>query len=82
MALILIFKSDLVCSGNSHGTHMNIAGHHAIITGGAYGAGYLAMCGRAFNPRVLFMWPNARISVMGGEQASFGGGFEERREGS
>ena len=38
--------------------------------GGSYGAGNYGMCGRAYNPRFLFMWPNARISVMGGEQAA------------
>lgn len=41
-----------------------------IIVGGSYGAGNYAMCGRAYAPRFLWMWPNARISVMGGEQAS------------
>ena len=41
-----------------------------IIIGGSFGAGNYGMCGRAFNPRLLFMWPNARISVMGGEQAA------------
>ena len=41
-----------------------------VIIGGSYGAGNYAMCGRAFNPRFLWMWPNARISVMGGEQAA------------
>ena len=41
-----------------------------IIIGGSYGAGNYGMCGRAFNPRFLWMWPNARISVMGGEQAA------------
>jgi 3-methylcrotonyl-CoA carboxylase beta subunit len=41
-----------------------------VITGGSYGAGNYGMCGRAFNPRFLWMWPNARISVMGGEQAA------------
>ena len=40
------------------------------IIGGSYGAGNYGMCGRAFSPRFLFMWPNARISVMGGEQAA------------
>ena len=38
--------------------------------GGSYGAGNYGMCGRAYSPRFLFMWPNARISVMGGEQAA------------
>ena len=41
-----------------------------LIVGGSYGAGNYGMCGRAFAPRFLFMWPNARISVMGGEQAA------------
>ena len=41
-----------------------------LITGGSYGAGNYGMCGRAYDPRFLFMWPNARISVMGGEQAA------------
>jgi 3-methylcrotonyl-CoA carboxylase beta subunit len=41
-----------------------------LIVGGSYGAGNYGMCGRAYSPRFLFMWPNARISVMGGEQAS------------
>ncbi|OQR77275.1 methylcrotonoyl-CoA carboxylase beta chain [Tropilaelaps mercedesae] len=41
-----------------------------VLIGGSYGAGNYGMCGRAFGPRFLFMWPNARISVMGGEQAA------------
>ena len=41
-----------------------------VIIGGSYGAGNYAMCGRAYSPRFLFQWPNARISVMGGEQAA------------
>ena len=41
-----------------------------IIVGGSFGAGNYGMCGRAFNPRFLWSWPNARISVMGGEQAA------------
>jgi len=41
-----------------------------IIVGGSYGAGNYGMCGRAYNPRLMFMWPNARISIMGGEQAA------------
>ena len=40
-----------------------------VIVGGSFGAGNYGMCGRAYGPRFLFMWPNARISVMGGEQA-------------
>jgi 3-methylcrotonyl-CoA carboxylase beta subunit len=41
-----------------------------VIIGGSFGAGNYAMCGRAYSPRMMWMWPNARISVMGGEQAS------------
>ncbi len=41
-----------------------------VIVGGSFGAGNYGMCGRAFGPRMLWMWPNARISVMGGEQAA------------
>lgn len=56
-----------------------------VIVGGSFGAGNYGMCGRAFGPRMLYMWPNARISVMGGEQAAsvlsqvkrFGDGEEE-----
>jgi 3-methylcrotonyl-CoA carboxylase beta subunit len=41
-----------------------------ILIGGSFGAGNYGMCGRAYDPRFMFMWPNARISVMGGEQAA------------
>jgi 3-methylcrotonyl-CoA carboxylase beta subunit len=41
-----------------------------VVIGGSFGAGNYGMCGRAFDPRFLWMWPNARISVMGGEQAA------------
>ncbi len=41
-----------------------------VIIGGSFGAGNYGMCGRAYSPRFLYMWPNARISVMGGEQAA------------
>jgi acetyl-CoA carboxylase carboxyltransferase component len=41
-----------------------------VVIGGSFGAGNYAMCGRAYGPRQLWMWPNARISVMGGEQAA------------
>ena len=41
-----------------------------VIVGGSFGAGNYGMCGRAYQPRQLWMWPNARISVMGGEQAA------------
>ena len=59
-----------------------------VIIGGSYGAGNYGMCGRAYDPRFLFLWPNARISVMGGEQAAgvlatvrrgAGGGLGRRR---
>ena len=57
-----------------------------VIIGGSFGAGNYGMCGRAFSPRMLWMWPNARISVMGGEQAASvlatvrGDGLEARGE--
>jgi 3-methylcrotonyl-CoA carboxylase beta subunit len=41
-----------------------------VVIGGSFGAGNYGMCGRAFSPRFLWTWPNARISVMGGEQAA------------
>jgi 3-methylcrotonyl-CoA carboxylase beta subunit len=41
-----------------------------VIIGGSFGSGNYGMCGRAYAPRFLWMWPNARISVMGGEQAA------------
>jgi 3-methylcrotonyl-CoA carboxylase beta subunit len=41
-----------------------------VIIGGSFGAGNYGMCGRAYSPRFLWMWPNARISVMGGDQAA------------
>ncbi|MFD0853674.1 carboxyl transferase domain-containing protein, partial [Actinomadura adrarensis] len=41
-----------------------------VVIGGSFGAGNYAMCGRAYSPRFLWMWPNARVSVMGGEQAA------------
>jgi 3-methylcrotonyl-CoA carboxylase beta subunit len=59
-----------------HGAKMVMAVANAnvpkftIIIGGSFGAGNYGMCGRAFSPRFLWMWPNARISVMGGEQAA------------
>ena len=40
------------------------------LIGGSFGAGNYGMCGRAYSPRFLYMWPNSRISVMGGEQAA------------
>ena len=43
---------------------------YTVAIGGSYGAGNYGMCGRAYQPRFLWMWPNARISVMGGEQAA------------
>ena len=43
---------------------------HTMIIGGSFGAGNYGMCGRAYDPRFLWTWPNSRISVMGGEQAA------------
>ena len=57
-----------------------------VVTGGSFGAGNYGMCGRAYSPRFLWMWPNARISVMGGEQAASvlatvkTGGFKSLKE--
>nr|WP_243445794.1 carboxyl transferase domain-containing protein [Polymorphobacter arshaanensis] len=57
-----------------------------VVIGGSFGAGNYGMCGRAYSPRFLWMWPNARISVMGGEQASSvlatvkSGGFKNAKE--
>ncbi|MEO9190796.1 MAG: carboxyl transferase domain-containing protein [Acetobacteraceae bacterium] len=57
-----------------------------VIIGGSYGAGNYGMCGRAYDPRFVWMWPNARISVMGGEQAASvlstvrAGGFKDAAE--
>jgi 3-methylcrotonyl-CoA carboxylase beta subunit len=57
-----------------------------VVTGGSFGAGNYGMCGRAYSPRFLWMWPNARISVMGGEQAASvlatvkSGGFKSAAE--
>jgi 3-methylcrotonyl-CoA carboxylase beta subunit len=59
-----------------HGAKMVMAVSNArvpkftVVLGGSYGAGNYGMCGRAFQPRQLWMWPNAKISVMGGEQAA------------
>jgi 3-methylcrotonyl-CoA carboxylase beta subunit len=59
-----------------HGAKMVMAVSNAhvpkftVIIGGSYGAGNYGMCGRAYQPRQLWMWPNAKISVMGGEQAA------------
>ena len=41
-----------------------------VIVGGSYGAGNYGMCGRAYSPKLLWMWPNSKIGVMGGEQAA------------
>src|SRR6202043_3782415 len=59
-----------------HGAKMVMAVSNAevpkftVIIGGSFGAGNYGMCGRAFSPRQLWLWPNARISVMGSEQAA------------
>lgn len=53
-----------------HAVANTIIPKFSIIFGGSFGAGNYAMAGRAFEPRLLFMWPNARISVMGGDQAA------------
>ena len=53
-----------------HAVANSVVPKFTIIIGGSFGAGNYGMCGRAFEPRLLWMWPNARISVMGGEQAA------------
>jgi acetyl-CoA carboxylase carboxyltransferase component len=53
-----------------HAVANSVVPKFTIITGGSFGAGNYGMCGRAYEPRFLWMWPNARISVMGGEQAA------------
>ena len=53
-----------------HATAVAQVPRFTLIVGGSYGAGNYAMCGRGYLPRLLWMWPNARISVMGGEQAA------------
>ena len=47
-----------------------LTAYFGLLIGGSFGAGNYGMCGRAYSPRFLWMWPNARISVMGGEQAA------------
>ncbi len=53
-----------------HAVATSVVPKFTIIIGGSFGAGNYGMCGRAYEPRLLWMWPNARISVMGGEQAA------------
>jgi 3-methylcrotonyl-CoA carboxylase beta subunit len=53
-----------------HAVANSVVPKFTVIIGGSFGAGNYGMCGRAYGPRFLWMWPNARISVMGGEQAA------------
>jgi len=53
-----------------HAVANSVVPKFTVIVGGSFGAGNYGMCGRAYDPRMLWMWPNARISVMGGEQAA------------
>jgi acetyl-CoA carboxylase carboxyltransferase component len=53
-----------------HAVATSVVPKFTVILGGSFGAGNYGMCGRAYEPRLLWMWPNARISVMGGEQAA------------
>jgi len=53
-----------------HAVANSVVPKFTVITGGSFGAGNYGMCGRAYDPRMLWMWPSARISVMGGEQAA------------
>ncbi|MCC7417395.1 MAG: methylcrotonoyl-CoA carboxylase [Acidobacteria bacterium] len=53
-----------------HAVANSVVPKFTVVVGGSFGAGNYGMCGRAYDPRFLWMWPNARISVMGGEQAA------------
>ena len=53
-----------------HAVANSVVPKFTVVVGGSFGAGNYGMCGRAYEPRLLWMWPNARISVMGGEQAA------------
>jgi acetyl-CoA carboxylase carboxyltransferase component len=53
-----------------HAVANSVVPKFTVVIGGSFGAGNYGMCGRAYDPRLLWMWPNARISVMGGEQAA------------
>jgi acetyl-CoA carboxylase carboxyltransferase component len=53
-----------------HAVANSVVPKFTVIIGGSFGAGNYGMCGRAYEPRFLWMWPNGRISVMGGEQAA------------
>jgi acetyl-CoA carboxylase carboxyltransferase component len=53
-----------------HAVANSVVPKFTVIVGGSFGAGNYGMCGRAYEPRLLWMWPNARIGVMGGEQAA------------
>src|SRR5688572_15614204 len=53
-----------------HAVANSVVPKFTFVIGGSFGAGNYGMCGRAYDPRFLWMWPNARISVMGGEQAA------------
>src|SRR5207247_3695296 len=58
------------CATMVHAVSNSVVPKFTVIIGGSFGAGNYGMCGRAYEPRLLWMWPNARISVMGGEQAA------------
>jgi len=53
-----------------HAVANSVVPRFTVVIGGSFGAGNYAMCGRAYDPRLLWMWPNARISVMGAPQAA------------
>jgi acetyl-CoA carboxylase carboxyltransferase component len=53
-----------------HAVATSVVPKFTVVIGGSFGAGNYGMCGRAYDPRLLWMWPNARISVMGGVQAA------------
>jgi acetyl-CoA carboxylase carboxyltransferase component len=53
-----------------HAVANSVVPKFTVVIGGSFGAGNYGMCGRAYDPRLLWMWPNARVSVMGGPQAA------------
>jgi acetyl-CoA carboxylase carboxyltransferase component len=53
-----------------HAVANSVVPKYTVVIGGSFGAGNYSMCGRAYDPRFLWTWPNARVSVMGGEQAA------------
>jgi len=66
----LVFLQNITGFMVGHAVATSVVPKFTVVIGGSFGAGNYGMCGRAYDPRLLWMWPNARISVMGGEQAA------------